>query len=231
MRDGEYLFHLSQREHKHSGAFHKRNGSKSKKCSLPSDNLTAKQRKELNGPMKTYNLKKPMSWEEFKSLPNDLKKEYLLFLNRTYHASARRIAEMFGVPKNTLYYYVNSFMSDPRFTLVGFRKPTWEWELFKIGARPVVEEVTEPTENEEAPVPAEPTLLDQIDAVLVESEAPVAEAPKEKTKPALVVSEINMTAVGTAEDLAFLLKSSLKPEQLYKLSFTAQLVGGEVDPA
>lgn len=231
MRDGEYLFHLSQRENRHSGAFHKRNGSKSRKCSLPSDNLTAKQREELNGPMKTYNLKKPMKWEEFKDMPDDLKKEYLLFLNRTYHASARRIAVMFGVPRNTLHYYLNTLSEDPRFILAGFRKPTPEWEKF-IGGDVAGRESSEGTEE---PVPVAPAVAEKMDEVLTaiktrteipnldDFESAEKDAPKANTKPELVVSAIRMTAVGTAEDLAFLLKSSLRSDKHYRLSFAATL--------
>ena len=38
---------------------------------LPSDNLTAKQRREKNGEVKSYNITRPMPWPEFKALPED----------------------------------------------------------------------------------------------------------------------------------------------------------------
>lgn len=38
-------------------------------CTLPSDNLTAKQRREKNGEVKSYNITRPMPWPEFKTLP------------------------------------------------------------------------------------------------------------------------------------------------------------------
>lgn len=46
-------------------------------CTLPSDNLTAKQRREKNGEVKSYNITRPMPWPEFKTLPEDLKREFL----------------------------------------------------------------------------------------------------------------------------------------------------------
>ena len=44
-------------------------------CSLPSDTLTEKQRKEKNGEVKSYNITRPMPWREFKPMPEDLSRE------------------------------------------------------------------------------------------------------------------------------------------------------------
>lgn len=44
-----------------SGARHRVNGSKSKRCTLPSDYLTPAQRKKLNGEVYTVNLNKPIT--------------------------------------------------------------------------------------------------------------------------------------------------------------------------
>lgn len=40
-------------------------------CSLPSDTLTEKQRKEKNGQVKSYNITRPMPWYEFEKMPED----------------------------------------------------------------------------------------------------------------------------------------------------------------
>ena len=97
MKDEEYLFMKTSSERKRNGwgAFNKKGGSRRKGCSLPSDNLTAKQRKELNGAVETLNTMKIYAWDEFKRLPNTLKEEYLKIL---YEHGARTldIAEMWG---------------------------------------------------------------------------------------------------------------------------------------
>ena len=68
-------------------------------CTLPSDYLTKKEKEKMNGEVHTYSLQQPMSWEQFKVLPNDLKKEYLEYLKENFNASNYMVAEMLGVSK------------------------------------------------------------------------------------------------------------------------------------
>ena len=77
------------------GASHMKRGSK--KCTLPSDYLTAAQKRRLNGPVSTYKLDEPMSWESFKAMPEDLRKKYILNLQETYQANNDMLGKMFGV--------------------------------------------------------------------------------------------------------------------------------------
>ena len=79
------------------GASHMKHGSKSKKCTLPSDYLTAAQKRRLNGPVSTYKLDEPMNWESFKAMPEDLQKKYILNLQETYQANNDMLGKMFGV--------------------------------------------------------------------------------------------------------------------------------------
>ena len=84
------------------GAAARKCGSKSRRCTLPSDYLTDAQKKARNGKMSTYNLSKPMTYEQFKLMPRDLQREYLLKLRNDMHASARVIAQMFGCSYETV---------------------------------------------------------------------------------------------------------------------------------
>lgn len=45
-------------------------------CTLPSDLKTRKEREAMNGEVKSYNVTRPMRWQEYKRLPDDLKREY-----------------------------------------------------------------------------------------------------------------------------------------------------------
>lgn len=47
-----------------------------------------------------YNLNKPMSWHTFKSMPEDLRREYILKLKNKYGARGKDLAEMFDMSNN-----------------------------------------------------------------------------------------------------------------------------------
>lgn len=67
-------------------------------CKLPSDFMTKKEIKAMNGECVKYaSLKGPMNWTEFKRLPGDLKKEYVLSIRERFNAPNNAIADMFNV--------------------------------------------------------------------------------------------------------------------------------------
>jgi dUTP pyrophosphatase len=74
--DIEDILKTDERQKKAAGrgVYHKAHGGK---VHFPSDNLTQAQIDKLSGEVKTYNLKKPLTWAEFEALPVDLKKEYI----------------------------------------------------------------------------------------------------------------------------------------------------------
>ena len=80
-----------------AGARHMRRGGRSKRCFLPSDNLTPAQLKRRNGPVSTYKLDAPMRWDDFKEMPADLQKQYLTYLVETYGATNEMLGDMFYV--------------------------------------------------------------------------------------------------------------------------------------
>lgn len=95
MNDFEY--DVKQKKDIARSAAHRVCGSKSTKCSLPSDHLTAAQKRALNGPVVSVNLKSPMTWRSFKALPNHLQREYICYMKDTYGTSDRMLGDMFGV--------------------------------------------------------------------------------------------------------------------------------------
>lgn len=68
---------------------------------LPSDNLTAKQRREKNGEVKSYNITRPMPWPEFKALPEDLKREYFRNM-QSFGGAAKWLADEMGTSDMTV---------------------------------------------------------------------------------------------------------------------------------
>lgn len=105
-----YYDDVKERKSVATGAYHKRNGAKSKKCTLPSDNLTAAQRRKLNGPAREWNIKKPMPWGEFKSAPKTVQQLHLDFLRSEFPGlGLTTVSEKyFGLSKPALSNYVKS---------------------------------------------------------------------------------------------------------------------------
>lgn len=73
-------------------------------CSLPSDTLTEKQRKEKNGEVKSYNITRPMPWREFKAMPEDLKREFFRNM-QSFGGTAKWLAEEMGASAHTIIAY------------------------------------------------------------------------------------------------------------------------------
>lgn len=111
------------------GAFHKKNGSKSKGCHLPSDDLTPAQRKKLNGPCVTVKLGQPTTWAEFKSLRHDLQQTYYDQCFEYYGPSLSAFAKMLGVsePSLTKYFKAHDLKvrSDVHYRMTKIQKEMW----------------------------------------------------------------------------------------------------------
>lgn len=106
MTDFEY--DIKQKKQIARSAFSRKNGSKSKYCSLPSDNMTAAQWKKRNGDIMSYDLKKPLNWAQFLTMPVDLQKEYLRNLSEQYHVTIRCLSDLFGVSWDTVNKHVKT---------------------------------------------------------------------------------------------------------------------------
>lgn len=81
-------------------------GSKSRKCSLPSDHMTQAEWKRRNGKVSTYNLNQPMTWVEFKQMPLDLQQQYLDGLQQKFNVPLPKIStDMFRLKYTSLSVY------------------------------------------------------------------------------------------------------------------------------
>lgn len=121
-------------------ASHKKNGSKSKKCSFPSDYLTKKQIKERNGAIVSINLDEPMKWEIFTALSPKTQSEYLKHIIQKYGATQTNIANMFGIAQSSFWRYCKTNDIDIKFSK-GHRRSkeeqqAWDEFLTKFGIVP-----------------------------------------------------------------------------------------------
>lgn len=64
---------------------------------LPSDRLGQKEIEALNGDVKTYNLRRPMCWEQFKAMPIDLQREFVERLERMFSFNANMAFRLWGL--------------------------------------------------------------------------------------------------------------------------------------
>ena len=63
---------------------------------FPSDYMSRKELKAMNGEVETYRMNSPMSWEEFTKMPIDLQRTYIKHLREKFNAPDQYVAEMFG---------------------------------------------------------------------------------------------------------------------------------------
>ena len=159
MKDETYVFIQDLKEKKTigRGSFNKRthdggSGKKKWKAELMSNKELAK----MNGELKAYRLNDPMTWAEFKALPDDIKKMYIKGIRERFNPFDNALAQMMGI------HYTSLSVELKRLGLNqgqnGERKK-WDEEGFKAwvsGEKAVeiteeeVTEVTEVTEETEA---------------------------------------------------------------------------------
>lgn len=108
--DEEYIFRKDVIDKKviSRGARHKKNGSKSKKCTLPSDYLTRKEKMKMNSEVQSWNMNALYTYDEFKEMPNDIKIEYLQALTDKYYIGVTSVSSiLFNRSRNALGQYLD----------------------------------------------------------------------------------------------------------------------------
>lgn len=124
MTDVLYVYNQDIKEKKSAGygAFHKKNGSKSKKCNFPSDYLSRKEKNKMNGTVSTLNLGRFYTWEEFKKFSTDFQVEYLQSLADNYTVGVDAIAgEVFGITGQSMKQYLVNHGVDGKVQFKGVR--------------------------------------------------------------------------------------------------------------
>lgn len=102
----DFDFDNLQKKRIAANARHKKGGSKSKRCTLPSDYLTPAQIRKLSGETMTYQTKKPITWDEFKRYPCDMQKIYLQHYAETHSCTMTMMAKMFGCSAENVMNYI-----------------------------------------------------------------------------------------------------------------------------
>ena len=202
------------------GASHMKRGSKSNKCTLPSDYLTAAQKRRLNGPVSTYKLDEPMNWESFKAMPEDLQKKYILNLQETYQANNNMLGKMFGVTGVSVCRMRHALgvgaMGQSKMTRDEVAVRDAKWDAFcngVVGGKPGEPKKIENNEVEELhdeinnfvgfgdPEVEEQIEIKEMGPIEEPVEEPVKAPEKEKSVDFLMTEKLNVTFVSDSGDL------------------------------
>ena len=199
----DFDYDVLQKKRTAAGARHMKRGSRSKRCSLPSDNLTPAQLKRRNGPVSTYKLDAPMRWDDFKAMPVDLQKKYLTNLVETYGATNEMLGDMFYVHLThvgTLKKALGVVSHNPH-RLIGEKKAIRDqmWAAFcngVVGGGDAVKEThREPEKVETLPVRC-PDELEEAAITPADTEAPTEAEPVDVKIPMLDMTELSATFNG-----------------------------------
>ena len=98
----DFDYDVRQKKDVARSAAHRVCGSKSRKCSLPSDGLSKAQIEAMHGEVQSYNLSRPMDWHTFRGMPEDLQKEYIRNLQEDFRVTDGMLGEMFGKSPATI---------------------------------------------------------------------------------------------------------------------------------
>jgi hypothetical protein len=97
MTDEAYLFkQISCERKRNARGDHNKVRGGGRIVRFPSDNLTRKEKKQLSGEVKTYQMNEPVAWKTFCKWPVEMQTEYLKRLDGLYRPTAAMYAELFG---------------------------------------------------------------------------------------------------------------------------------------
>lgn len=104
MPDEQYIMISDSIEKKkiaHSSHNRKTHCGKGGRVKFPSDYLSKKELKAMNGDVKSYSLNKPMTWKEFRSMPQDLQIMYIKKLRNEFGVPDIVLSKAMGVCKSS----------------------------------------------------------------------------------------------------------------------------------
>ena len=238
MTNERFIFEQDVRERSKmkTGAFHKKNGSKSRKCTMPSDHLTPTQRKKLSGECMSIKMNEPYyDWKSFKDLSTETQRNYILGLVVDHQARSKDVAEMLGVSANTFSAYCAKF--NPRIKFISGRNMDEKWLDFITKPAPVAPAMM--TTDDMIQILAGADIIEKndisepVEIVKKVSEEPVAEEVPKKVSGYSAMVKMSLDLKGTKEEIMQMIDAILGADCSYimslKISNTAHMeeqIGG-----
>lgn len=158
----------------HSSHNRKTHCGKGGRVKFPSDYLSKKELKAMNGDVKSYNLNRPMTWKEFRSMPKDLQAMYIKKLRNEFGVPDIVLSKAMGICKSSF----SRAMSDLNLSLgknAGAKNKQWfdseksfkffnYWNKFNIEKTIEDDSVEDEAENvEDASVEEEIEAVEEMD--------------------------------------------------------------------
>lgn len=137
---------IKERNAMKRGAYHQKRGG-GRHVKMPSDFLTRKELNALNGEVQAYRLNEPMTWQQFRWMPEDIQRQYIMGLDAKYHPTNAALGKMLGVSGVT----TGRWRKDKGVPQGTEKFDSDGWELFLRGVkleRPAEQETTEETQEE-----------------------------------------------------------------------------------
>ena len=155
MEEATYVYYKHQKEMRSTArsARQKVVGRKPGKIMMPSDYLSTKEKKELNGAMAVYEMNKPHSYDELITWPAYYQKEYLENIIRKYRPlSPQIIGDLLHKGPNTAREYLKGLGIELRRGKNRTQEQIEGWKRFINGeSEPEPEQETKPLEIELKP--------------------------------------------------------------------------------
>lgn len=152
MTDAAYCLRETEKERKSLARMsrYKKSGKRTNYVHLPQTYMSEKEWKKMNSAIESYKLDEVKSRAEFRKLPDDIKREYILHLVQKYSARQKDIAEMLGYSQNGFWSLSKQLFGNKSPFQKGQLNPTKAWLNF-INP-PANDEVAVP-DDEVEPVP------------------------------------------------------------------------------
>jgi hypothetical protein len=121
-----YYQDLAERRRTARGSHNKKRGG-GKTVNLPSDGLSLKEVREINGTPTTYKMGEPVRFSDFEKWPEDIQAEYLQGVQTKYKANLTDFAHMLGLKRKDFDTWRSGRL---RGKTMGRARPGPEWDKF-----------------------------------------------------------------------------------------------------
>ena len=99
-------------------------------CSLPSDYMTKKEKKAMNGEVTTMKFNHRYTWDQLKTFPQDFQKEYFTRIFTLYKVTGHQIVTMLGVSAAYIYKIFKIINVSPKDIRMSSNYQGLPWDTF-----------------------------------------------------------------------------------------------------